>query len=113
MGTYQVAHDQWSDFLKTFSTENQARNIALDIESNELGPQRVIHSKPLIGLEPEIRNDDTIITVIAGDPEGGQPTSLVHEIAGVRAIWVKEDEEGRAQALDIESDDVKTIIQFV
>lgn len=113
MSTYQVPREQWVEFLKELTTKNQTRNIVLDVESNELGPQRLIDGKPLVGIEPEINQDGAAITVIAGDPEGGHPSSLAHEIDGVSSIWVKEDEEGKVQAVDIESKDGKTIIEFV
>lgn len=55
--------------LSSFSAKYQTRNVTLDFESNELGPQRLVDRKPLIALEPDIKDDKTIITVIVGDPE--------------------------------------------
>ena len=113
MSTYEVPRDRWEDFLSAFSGQNQTRNITLDLESNELGPQRLVDEKPLLGIEPDFKDNEAMIMVVAGDPEGGEPASLTHEISRPTSVWVKEDEEGHAQALDIESEDGKTIIQFV
>ena len=112
MPTQQIPHDQWEDYLSGFSAHNQTRLITLDIESNEFGPQRIIDHQPLLGLEPDLKEHEPTIVVIAGDPEGKHPDALTHQVANPRAIWVKEDDEGRAEALDIETEEGRTIIEF-
>ena len=113
MTTTQIPRHQWNEYLAAFSARNQTRRIIVDSESSEFGEQRLIEEKPLLGIEPDIRDgEESGITVIAGDPEGGVPAALTHEIKRPGAIWVKEDEQGRAQALDIETPDGRTIIQF-
>lgn len=113
MSTIQIPRERWEEFLSSFSAKYQTRNVTLDFESNELGPQRLVDRKPLIALEPDIKDDKTIITVIVGDPEGGEPTALAHEVGKAIALWVKESEEGQMEALDIETEDGRTILQLV
>ena len=114
MATQQIAREQWDEFLAAFSAHNQTREIVVDMESRDLGAQRLIDRKPLLGIEPDLKEDhDPTITVIAGDKEGGEPAALTHRVANPRAVWIKEDAEGRAEALDIETEDGRTIIQFV
>ena len=110
MPTQQIPKERWSDFLDTFSAHNQTRMITVDLESTVLGPQRLIEHKPLLGIEPDL--EEEAITVVAGDPEGPEPASLAHQVANPKAIWIKEDESGAAEALDIETEDGRTIIQF-
>jgi hypothetical protein len=111
MPTTQIGQDQWTEFLAGFSAHNQTRPVNVEIESTELGPQRVIDGKPLLAVEPDL--EEEMITVIAGDPEGGEPSALTHQVMNPKAIWVKQDDSGEPQALDIETDDGRTILQFV
>ena len=114
MPTMQIGQDQWNDFLAGFSAHNQTRPVVVEIESTELGPQRVIDGKPLLAVEPDLEDEnEPTITVIAGDPQGGEPAALTHQVMNPRAIWVKQDDQGEPQALDIETEDGRTIVQFV
>jgi len=114
MATQQVPRNQWNDFLADFSAHNQRRNVTVDFESTELGPQRLVDAKPLLAVEPDLKDEhEPAITVIAGDAEGGEPAALTHQVLNPHAIWVKEDEAGKPEALDIEMEDGRTIIQFV
>lgn len=113
MPTQQIPQDQWVDYLSGFSAHNQTRNIIVDIESNELGPQRIVDNKPLLSIEPDIRDEnECTIVVVAGDPEGEHPSALTHEVTNPITIWVKQADDGKAEALDIETDDGRTIIEF-
>ena len=114
MPTMQIEQNEWKDFLSGFSAHNQTRMVAVDTESTELGPQRVIDGKPLLAVEPDLEDEnEPTITVVAGDPEGGEPSALTHQVMNPRAIWVKQDDSGEPQALDIETEDGRTILQFV
>lgn len=113
MTTQQIPRDEWITYLSSFSATNQTRPVNIDLESNELGPQRIVEESPLIAIEAQTRGDDSMITLIAGDPEGGEPAALTHEIAEPNAVWVKADDEGHVEALDIESPEGRTIVQFI
>jgi len=113
MSTQQVPQDQWVDYLSGFSAHNQTRRVVVDMESNELGPQRVIDNQPLIAIEPDMEDEnEPTIVVIAGEPQGDHPMALTHEVMNPKALWVKSDDEGKAEALDIETDDGRTIVEF-
>jgi len=111
MPTTQIRQEEWTDFLSGFSAHNQTKPVILEIESTDLGPQRVIDGKPLLAVEPDL--EEEMITVVAGDTEGEEPSALTHQVMNPRAIWVKSDDEGEPQALDIETEDGRTILQFV
>lgn len=111
MPTQQINRDQWEEYLSAFSADNQTRPINIDMESMELGPQQIVSNKPLIAIEPDL--DEETIVVIAGDADGAQPMALTHEVMKPQHIWIKQDEQGHAQALDIETDDGRTIIAFM
>ena len=114
MPTMQVKQDKWEDFLSAFSAHNQTRNVNIDLESTEFGPQRLVDHKPLLGIEPDLKDEiEPTITVVAGDPQGAEPAALTHQVMKPTAIWIRENDEGEAQALDIEMEDGRTIIQFV
>jgi len=114
MATMQIPQDQWTDYLAAFSAHNQTRTVIIDMESAELGALRLVDHKPLLSVEPDLKDEhEPTITVIVGDPAGGEPAALTHQVLNPRVIWVKEDDEGRAEALDIEMEDGRTIIQFV
>ena len=114
MPTMEIKQDKWNDFLSGFSAHNQTRPVVVEIESAELGPQRVIDGKPLLAVEPDLDDEnEPMITVVAGDPQGAEPSALTHQVMNPRAIWVKADDEGEPQVLDIETDDGRTIVQFV
>lgn len=113
MSTQQISQDQWEDFLSSFSARNQTKTVSIDTESTEFGPQRIVDHKPLIGIEPDLKSGhEKVITVIAGDTEGDEPYSLTHEVAKPQSIWLKQDAQGNPQALDIETEDGRTIIQI-
>ena len=112
MPTQQIPREQWEDYLAGFSAHNQTRPITVDVEDAELGPQRIIDHMPLIGLEWDFKDRENSISVIAGDTEGGHPEALTHEVAKPKSIWIKEDAEQRAEALDIETESGRTIIEF-
>lgn len=113
MPTRQIEKDKWTNFLDAFSAHNQTRNIMVDMEHKELGPQTVVNSKPLLALEADMNEDEQSITIIAGDPQGGEPESLTHRVMDPTAIWVKEDDQGRVETLDIESEEGRTLVKFV
>lgn len=113
MPTAQISQDKWEDYLSAFSAHNQTRNVNIEMENTELGAQRVVDNKPLLGLESDLKKEnERSITVVVGDEEGDNPSALTHQVMNPRAIWVKEDDEGRTQALDIEAEDGRTIIEF-
>jgi len=113
MATQQVAKQEWKDYLAAFSAHNQTRRVTIDLENKELGEQRLVDNKPLLAIEPDIRDEyESTITLVAGDPEDGEPAALTHRINQPTAVWVKQDEQGRAEALGIESADGRTILQF-
>ncbi len=114
MSTQQIPRDQWADYLSSFGAANQTRPVSIDLESNELGPQRIVEDQPLLAIETEPSSgDEATIVVVAGDPEGGEPAALTHMVPDASAVWVKADDEGRVEALDIENPDGRTILQFV
>lgn len=113
MPTQQIAVEQWEEFLSAFSAHNQTRKVVVDMESTELGPQRVVDGKPLLAIEPDLEGAvGKRITVIAGDTQGDDPVALTHQVMNPQSIWLKEDDQGNQQALDIETDDGRTIIQL-
>jgi hypothetical protein len=113
MPTQQIPQDQWVDYLAGFSAHNQTRNVIVDMESSELGPQRVIDNKPFLAIEPDMEDElDPTIVVVVGDPQGEHPMALTHEVMKPKAIWVKESDDGQVEAVDIETDDGRTIIEF-
>lgn len=114
MATQQIPQSEWNEFLATLSAKNQTRKVTVDVQSAELGPQRVVTEKSLISVEPDLKDEhEPTITVIVGDPEGGEPMALTHQVMNPQSIWVKEDDGGRIEALDIETEDGRTILQFV
>jgi len=114
MPTQQIARDEWTDYLAAFSAQNQTRPVIVDMESMELGPQRLVDSKPLLAVEPDLKDEhEPTITVVTGDPGGGEPAALTHQVMNPRSIWIKESDQGRVEALDIEMEDGRTIIQFI
>lgn len=113
MTTRQIPRNEWIAYLTTFSANNQTRPVNIDLESNELGPQRLVEGRPFIAAEADTGGRENVITLIAGDPEGGEPEALTHEVTDPNAVWVKADDEGQIEALDIESPDGRTIVQFL
>jgi hypothetical protein len=113
MPTQEIRREKWEEFLAGFSAHNQKRAVNIDSESLILGPQRIVNKRPLLAVDPDLKDEgEPTIIVVTGDPEGGEPAALTHEVMYARAIWVKEDDQGNTQALDIETDDGRTIIEF-
>jgi len=114
MPTQQIPQDQWEPFLADFSAFNQTRAVNVEVESPEVGSQTMIDNRPLLAVEPDVEDEfQRSITVVAGDTAGDTPSSVTHLAFNPKSIWLKEDDSGRAEALDIETEDGRTIIEFV
>lgn len=114
MATQQIPREEWNEFLSAFSAHNQTRNVVVEMENMDLGVQRVIDGKPLLAVEPDIKDEhESTITVVAGDPQGGVPVAVTHQVMNPQAIWIKQNDDGEAEALDIETEDGRTILEFV
>jgi len=110
--TIEVPIDQWSDYLESISAEYQGRPVTVHIENPEVGNQVLVRGVPLIGIEPDLRQD-TIILILA-DPEGADPEGIRHFITAPTAIFAKQDDQGNTQVVDFQSqDEGKTLLSLL
>jgi Family of unknown function (DUF5335) len=101
MPTQQIPHYEWSRFFDEFSRQHQAWLATIEMMGRDIGHQVQVRNLPLEGIfvEPnEIGEDD--ITIIAG----AQPDAHIsHTITSPRRVWLKQNDEGADEAVEIES----------
>lgn len=113
MSTQQIPQTEWVEYFEGFSAHNQTRCVTLDVQDIEAGPQRVVDHLPLLAIEPDTKNDVLpSIVIVAGDSSGGQPEAFRHEVMKPTTVWIKQDDQGEVEAMDIEGEDGKVILQF-
>lgn len=110
MPTQEVPHHEWARFFDEFSRRHQAWLITVEMMGRDLGHQVQVRDLPLVGMmvEPnEIAEDD--ITIIAGPRPDAH---ISHTVRSPRRVWLKQNQEGVDEAVEIESFSGNVLISF-
>jgi hypothetical protein len=110
MPTREVPHYEWARFFDEFSRRHQAWLVTVEMLRQDIGHQVQVRNLPLEGImvEPnEIGEDE--ITIIAG----AQPDAHIsHTIRSLRRVWLKQNDEGADEAVEIESFGGTVLVSF-
>ena len=101
MPTQQIPHYEWTQFFDEFSWQHQSWLVTVEMLGRDIGHQVQVRNLPLEGItvEPnEIGEDE--ITIIAGSRPDAH---ISHTIRTPRHVWLKQNDEGADEALEIES----------
>ncbi len=107
-----IGRDQWNIYFKEFSKKNQFRPTQLQV-FDQMGVQTEAHELPLMGVDLEMRSEDSPrIEIMLGD-QGVDAKHLSHTITRAQQVNVKTSETGVDEVLEIESEEkVKTLLRF-
>lgn len=104
--TREISPREWGTFLDRFSERNQGRPARLEvaIPPGE-GEPLLAEKEPLLGVEFDPKGSEApTITVTLGGTRAKEP-HLTHVINDPTMIWVEEELDGLAVALEIDSED--------
>jgi hypothetical protein len=110
MATQEVPHYEWARFFDEFSWRHQSWLVTVEMLRQDIGHQVQVRNLPLVGImvQPnEIGEDE--ITIIAG----AQPDAHIsHTIRLPRHVWLKQNDEGADEAVQIESFGGTTLVSL-
>lgn len=96
-----ISQDRWLEFFDQFTNGNKGRQIKLEIVSPEIGDQTPFESAPLWSLVYDPMRVGNNLTLEIGRDE----VSYAHTINDLSDVWEKQDENGKAVALEVLSED--------
>lgn len=109
MATQEIPSYEWERFFDEFSRVHQGWLVTMEITGFGGGGQAT-HNLPLEGISvaPDEVGEDQI-TIAAGDSPDER---LTHTIDSPSGVWLKQDDEGADEALEIESFDGSMLLTF-
>jgi hypothetical protein len=111
MATKEIARDQWTTFLNTFSQQHEGWLATLEVLGPDIGAQPQVRDLPLEGITATSKDSSpqTIAISLGKTPED----HVTHTITEPTRLWLEQTALGANAALEIESvDDVKTLLRF-
>jgi len=112
MTTREIPRDDWGRFLGMLSDRKAAQPVRVRVEGAEIGDQTLADCMPMVGISLEEKGSQADAIEVTLAFSGGDQ-NLTHQIAHPEKVFVKEDEVGEPQVLDIEDRGrVKTLIFF-
>jgi hypothetical protein len=107
MLTREIPRTEWSSFCKSFSAEHQRWSCTVEVFHDSLGAQVVSDGMPLAGVDADLDHDDAI-EISLGDEASAH---LMHVVVAPRHLWLAEADDGTIEAIEIESDEAKTLVR--
>lgn len=109
----EIQRDNWKDYFEEFSKRNAGRPVRLEVMSEELGAQPEAEKLPLEGITFESRGSLSSVEIMLGRSTAADERHLTHTVSNVERIVPKPGDDGREEALDIESSGgTRTILIF-
>jgi Family of unknown function (DUF5335) len=108
--TIEIPRENWSSYFDDLGRRASAYPVRIEVENRELGAQEMARKLPLVGIELERKGSERgDIEVTVGDA-GEQ---LLHHIDNPRRVFLRMDESGNIDCIDIEDEaNGKTFIFF-
>ena len=110
MPTQEILHYEWERFFDEFSRLHRDWLVTIEMLGPDIGDQLQVRNLPLDGIavEPNEVGEDQIM-IIAGT----QPNARIsHTIPSPDRVFLKQNDEGADEALEIESIDGTVLISF-
>lgn len=110
MPTQEIPHYEWERFFDGFSRLHRGWLVTVEVLGPDIGDQVQVRNLPLEGIavEPNEVGEDQI-TIIAGTEPDAR---ISHTIPAPDRVWLKQNDEGADEALEIESIDGTVLISF-
>lgn len=112
MATREIPREDWARYLGMLSRRKAEQPVSVRVEGAEIGDQMLAECMPMVGISLEEKGSESDAIELTLAFSGGE-SNLTHQIACPEKVFVKEDEAGEAQVLDIEDRArVKTLVFF-
>jgi hypothetical protein len=111
MQTHEIPDNQWGPFFNELSKRHQGEHVTVELIGRDVGDQTEARDQALMGIMMDGPTGACKIEVIAGDL--GQ-ANIAHEIAHPIHVRLATGDDGKDQALEIESDaGPATLVRFL
>ena len=110
MRTREIDHQRWQPFFSDFTQLHHGEHVNIETLGQGFGVRSAMNDRPLVGVViADSPSQAPSIEVIVGDD-----VHQNHRIADASKVRIAEEENGRAIALEIESNDgVVTMVRFM
>ncbi|MGE5525273.1 MAG: DUF5335 family protein [Rhodospirillaceae bacterium] len=111
MPARDIARNEWSAFLDSFSRQHHGWLSTVEVGGREAGRHAILTDQPLTGITADFgAGERAMISILVGGTPGQHATHAVADVANVRVI---ESESGAHEALEIRSQaGDTTVIRF-
>lgn len=109
MPTQEILRDEWARYFEEFSRRHQGWLVTVEILGLDIGDQVQVRNLPLEGIVVETTDDGDEMTIIAGSRPDAR---ISHTICAPLRVWVKQNEQGADEALEIESAAGAVLVRF-
>jgi hypothetical protein len=103
--TVELKREQWSAFLPQFSKRNTGRPVRVEVTAREGEALPVLaEHRPFLGIDFDPKGSAApAVEITVGSLSGGDPNNLTHVIPNPDHIWVAEEPDGLAVAVEVTS----------
>lgn len=108
--TMRFDETRWAEVLDDFTRSNVGRRTRLEVDDPEIGAQSQEQDYRLLGVAYDPH--DRCVEIMLGELGGGEP-HLSRSIAGVEALYILSDNDGRDLALRLRHGAAQTILTLV
>lgn len=109
MPTQEILREEWARYFEEFSRRHEGWLVTVEILGLDIGDQVQVRNLPLEGIVVERSDNGDEMTVIAGSRPGAR---ISHTITAPSRVWVKQNEQGADEALEIESPSGAVLVRF-
>lgn len=112
MATREIPRADWDRFLTMVSRQQADQPVRVRVADASTGDQTLADCVPMVGLSLEKKGSDADAIALTLAFSGGE-SHMTHQIANPAKLYVKENDAGEPEVLDIEDGaQVKTLIFF-
>ena len=108
--TIEIPRQSWGVYFDSLNKRALSTPIRIEVENRDIGDQEMTRKLPLVGIDLETKGSE------AGDLEvtvGNERQEFMHHIDVPTRVYVKSDDEGNIDCIEIEDrDNGKTLIFF-
>jgi hypothetical protein len=109
--TIEIPRETWAVYFDNLNKRALNEPVRIQVENRDIGDQELTRRLPLVGIDLETKGSE------AGDIEvtvGDERRELLHHIDNAVRVYLKVDDDGNIDCLEIEDgDNGKTLLFFV
>ncbi|WPB75225.1 DUF5335 domain-containing protein [Archangium violaceum] len=108
--TIEIPRETWAVYFDNLSKRALNEPVRIEVENRDIGDQEMTRKLPLVGIDLETKGSEAgAIEVSVGD----ERRELMHRIDNAVRVYLKVDDDGNIDCLEIEDqDDGKTLLFF-